>query len=356
MDSSVLPIDKTRKHRSADLKSGRRKVLITGGAGFIGSNYVHYHAEKYPDDRIFVLDKLTYAGNLPNISGLIDAQKITFVQGDIADFSFIKDFFIKEKFDLVINFAAETHVDRSIIDPQVFVLTNIIGTHNLLMASRETEVARYHQISTDEVYGDLGDNSANFFTEDTPLSPNPPYAAAKASADLLVISYFETFGFPATISRCSNNYGPFQFPEKLIPFFFNLASQDKSLPIYGDGKNIRDWLYVLDHCRAIDMIASSSNYGEIYNVGGHNEKNNLEIAALILQALGKPSDMIKFVEDRKAHDRRYAIDPSKIKRDFGWEPTIMFKEGIKLTFDWYKSNSAWVNALEAKLLDFIKEK
>lgn len=356
MENSTESADTHRAHKSIMSFVTGRKVLITGGAGFIGSNYVHFHAEKYPDDKVFVLDKLTYAGNLPNIQGLIDSGKVSFVCGDIADYDFVRSFFQKEKFDLVINFAAETHVDRSIIDPQVFVLTNIIGTHNLLMASRETEVSRYHQISTDEVYGDLGDNSTNFFTEETPLSPNPPYAAAKASADLLVLSYYETYGFPATISRCSNNYGPFQFPEKLIPFFFNLAAQDKPLPIYGDGKNIRDWLYVLDHCRAIDMIASSSNYGEVYNVGGHNEKNNLEIASLILEALGKPTDMIRFVEDRKAHDRRYAIDPSKIKRDFGWEPTVMFKDGIKLTFDWYKINSAWVNALEARLLDFIKEK
>ncbi len=333
-----------------------RKVLITGGAGFIGSNYVHFHSEKYPDDRIVVLDKLTYAGNLPNIQGLIDSGTIKFVQGDITDLQFLRNLFTQEKFDLVINFAAETHVDRSIVDPGIFVLTNIVGTHNLLLVSRENGVKRYHQISTDEVYGDLGDGSTNFFTEITPLAPNCPYAAAKASADLLVRAYFETYNFPATISRCSNNYGPYQFTEKLIPFFFKLASEGQPLPIYGDGKNVRDWLYVLDHCRAIDLIVSSNNYGEVYNIGGHNEKNNLEIAGHILKFLDKDPTNIKFVVDRKAHDRRYAIDPSKIKKDLGWEPTVKFEDGIKMTFDWYKNNPEWVKATESRLLNFIQDK
>lgn len=333
-----------------------RKVLITGGAGFIGSNYVHFHVGKYADDQVVVLDKLTYAGNIINIQSLIDAGKIKFVKGDISDIKFLQELFSTEKFDLVINFAAETHVDRSILEPAIFVDTNIVGTHNLLMASRENGVSRYHQISTDEVYGDLGDNSTDFFTEETPLAPNCPYAAAKTSADLLVRSYYETYKFPVTISRCSNNYGPYQFPEKLVPFFFKLASEGKPLPIYGDGKNVRDWLYVLDHCRAIDMVVSSNNYGEVYNIGGHNEKNNLQIAKLILNFLGKDENLIKFVEDRKAHDRRYAIDPTKIGRDLGWQPSVMFEDGIKMTFEWYKNNQAWVKATESKLINFVQER
>lgn len=333
-----------------------RKVLITGGAGFIGSNYTHFHADKYTDDRIVVLDKLTYAGNLLNIQSLIDADRIKFVRGDISDMVFLREFFAAEKFDLVINFAAETHVDRSILEPSIFVDTNIVGTHNLLLASKENGVSRYHQISTDEVYGDLGDNSTDFFTEKTPVAPNCPYAAAKTSADLLVRSYFETYQFPVTISRCSNNYGPYQFPEKLVPFFFKLASEDKPLPIYGDGKNVRDWLYVLDHCKAIDLVVSSNNYGEVYNIGGHNEKNNLQIAKLILNFLDKDEDNIKFVVDRKAHDRRYAIDPTKIGNDLGWQPSIKFEEGIKMTFEWYKNNPEWVKATESRLLNFIEER
>lgn len=333
-----------------------RKVLITGGAGFIGSNYVHFHVEKYADDQVVVLDKLTYAGNIINIQSLIDAGKVKFVQGDIGDIKFLQELFSTEKFDLVINFAAETHVDRSILEPAIFVDTNIVGTHNLLLASRENGVSRYHQISTDEVYGDLGDNSTNFFTEETPLAPNCPYAAAKTSADLLVRSYYETYKFPVTISRCSNNYGPYQFPEKLVPFFFKLATEGKPLPIYGDGKNVRDWLYVLDHCRAIDLVVSSNNYGEVYNIGGHNEKNNLQIAKLILNFLGKDENSIKFVEDRKAHDRRYAIDPTKIGRDLGWKPSVMFEDGIKMTFEWYKNNPEWVKATESRLMNFIEER
>jgi len=332
-----------------------KKLLVTGGAGFIGSNYVHYHGEKYPADQIVVLDKLTYAGNLPNIQHLIDSAKINFIQGDITNLEFLRELFQREKFDLVLNFAAETHVDRSIVDPGIFVQTNIVGTHNLLLASRESNVKRYHQISTDEVYGDLGEGSSNFFTENTPLAPNCPYAAAKAAADLLVRSYYVTYGFPATISRCSNNYGPYQFPEKLLPFFFKLASEGKPLPIYGDGKNVRDWLFVLDHCRAIDMIASSDRHGEIFNIGGHNEKNNLEIARHILNFLGKDEAAIRFVEDRKAHDRRYAIDAGKIKKELGWEPTVRFEDGMKRTFQWYTDNQDWVKATESRLLNFIKE-
>ncbi len=333
-----------------------KKVLITGGAGFIGSNYAYYRVENHPEDKVFVLDKLTYAGNLPNIQKLIDAGKINFIQGDIVNLKFLRELFEVEKFDTVVNFAAETHVDRSIIDPGIFVETNIVGTHNLLLVSREYGVSRYHQVSTDEVYGDLGDGSTNFFTETTPLAPNCPYAAAKASADLLVRSYFETYQFPVTISRCSNNYGPYQFPEKLIPYFFKLANEGMPLPMYGDGLNVRDWLYVVDHCKAIDMIVQSDKYGEVYNIGGHNEKNNLQIAKLILKFLGKDESMIKYVEDRKAHDRRYAIDPTKIGRDLGWKPGVKFEDGIKMTFDWYRANQEWVNATQSRIANFVVER
>ncbi len=318
-----------------------KKVLITGGAGFIGSNYVHYYSERHPNDEVVVLDKLTYAGNLDNIAGLISAQKVRFIEGDIADQNFINKFFGEEQFETVINFAAETHVDRSIIDPHIFVHTNVMGTHNLLLASRDNDVKRYHQISTDEVYGDLGSGTKNYFTESTPINPNCPYAASKAAADLLVLSYFETYRMPVTISRCSNNYGPYQFPEKLIPYFFNLAAQNRPLPVYGDGLNVRDWLYVEDHCSAIDLIVESKKYGEVYNIGGHNEYTNLEITRKILRFLGKSEDLITFVDDRKAHDRRYAMDPTKIERTFGWRPTVTFYQGIKKTFEWYVVNAAW---------------
>ncbi len=317
------------------------KVLITGGAGFIGTNYTYYHTEKYPEHKVTVLDKLTYAGNKANIDPLIKLEKIQFIQGDIADSAFVKDLFENQKFDLVINFAAETHVDHSILNPDIFIQTNIVGTHNLLRASLDFGVKRYHQISTDEVYGDLGDTKDTFFREDTPLDPNPPYAASKAAADLLVESYFKTFELAATISRCSNNYGPYQFPEKLIPYFFRLASEDKPLPVYGDGLNIRDWLYVHDHCTAIDLIVTKSLPGKIYNIGGHNEKTNLEITQEILEFLGKPSDLIQFVPDRKAHDRRYAMDPTLIENELGWKPEYNFQSGIKKTFEWYQQNQAW---------------
>lgn len=324
------------------LGNHEKKILITGGAGFIGTNYVQYHVEKYPSDNVFVLDKLTYAGNLDNLKELLERDAITFIQGDIFDRKLIFELFEKEKFDTVINFAAETHVDRSIKDPQIFVETNIMGTHNLLLASHQTGVRRYHQISTDEVYGDLGTGSKDYFTESTPIKPNCPYAATKAAADILVFSYFETYGMKATISRCSNNYGPYQFPEKLIPYFLKLASEDTPLPIYGDGLNVRDWLYVVDHCRAIDLIVQSDKYGEVYNIGGHNEYNNLEITKLILKNLGKSEDLITFVEDRKAHDRRYAMDPSKIENELGWSPSVTFEQGIAKTFEWYQSNQDWV--------------
>lgn len=317
------------------------KVLITGGAGFIGSNYTHCIFEKYTDREVFVLDKLTYAGDLDNLKNLWNQKRFHFVHGDIADKKLVFDLFEKEKFDQVVNFAAETHVDRSIAAPSIFVMTNVVGTHNLLEASKEFDVKRYHQISTDEVYGDLGDNSTDYFTENTLIKPTPPYAASKAAADLMVMSYWKTYGYPATISRCSNNYGPYQFPEKLIPYFFQLAAQNKPLPLYGDGKNIRDWLFVTDHCEAIDLILEKSKPGEIYNIGGHFEKSNIEIAKLILKFLGKSEDLITFVDDRLGHDRRYAMDPAKIEKTLGWKPKHTFKQGIAITFDWYEKNCEW---------------
>lgn len=328
------------------------KTLITGGAGFIGSNFAHYYLEKYSDREIVVLDKLTYAGNLDNLSSIINDARFKFVEGDIADKKFINALFESEKFDIVVNFAAETHVDRSIESPGIFVMTNIVGTHNLLEASKMHNVKRYHQVSTDEVYGDLGINSTDYFTENTSLAPNCPYAASKAAADLLIKSYFETYEFPATITRCSNNYGPYQFPEKLIPYFFQLISAEKNVPVYGDGQNVRDWLYVIDHCRAIDMVIEKGHIGEVYNVGGNNEKTNLEITKILLDFFGKSEDLIVFVDDRLAHDRRYAIDSSKLQNELGWEPSVNFKEGIAKTFGWYQQNTQW----SQKLMDKQEER
>ena len=328
------------------------KILITGGAGFIGSNFVHYTYEKYPDDEIFILDALTYAGNLENISDLFDDKRVHFIEGDITDTDLVMNLFEKEKFDYVINFAAETHVDRSITGPSIFVQTNIVGTHNLIEAARIHGIKRYHQVSTDEVYGDLGIDTTDLFTEQTPINPNCPYAACKASADLLVLSYFETYKLNFTVSRCSNNYGPYQFPEKLIPYFFRLISEGKCVPVYGDGKNVRDWLYVLDHCSALDTILRKAKAGSVYNIGGNFERNNLEITKHLLNFFGRDESLITYVDDRLAHDRRYAIDASKMKRDFGWEPSVNFAEGIQMTFDWYKAHEDWA----AKLMDKLEER
>ncbi len=325
------------------------KILITGGAGFIGTNYVLYRFNNHPEDEVFVLDKLTYAGNLDNLSSLKGESRFHFVEGDITDRAFLEDLFSKEKFDVVVNFAAESHVDRSIETPSVFVMTNVVGTQNLLEASRSTGVKRFHQVSTDEVYGDLGNDRDTFFVEESSLKPNSPYAASKAAADLITRSYFETFKLPVTISRCGNNYGPYQFPEKLIPYFFQLISQNKPVPVYGDGQHIRDWIYVEDHCRAIDMILEKGIAGEIYNVGGNSEKTNLEITKILLDFLGKDESLITYVDDRLGHDRRYAIDATKIEKELGFKPSVSFEEGIKLTLDWYKENSGWVEKLKDKI-------
>ena len=318
------------------------KILVTGGAGFIGGNFVHHMVEKYPQYDIVNLDLLTYAGNLETLKPVENKPNYSFVKGDIADRDFIMDLFAREKFDIVVNFAAESHVDRSITDPGVFVRTNVLGTTVLLDASKEYGVKRYHQVSTDEVYGDLPlDRKDLFFTEKTPLHTSSPYSSSKASADLFVLAYHRTYGLPVTISRCSNNYGPYHFPEKLIPLMISRALADESLPVYGKGENVRDWLHVSDHCKAIDLIIHNGKPGEVYNVGGHNEKTNLEVVETILNALNKPKSLIKFVTDRPGHDLRYAIDPEKITKELGWEPEYDFDSGIAMTINWYLENEEW---------------
>ena len=318
------------------------KILVTGGAGFIGGNFVYHMLANHPDYKIVCLDKLTYAGNLSTLEEALKNPNFTFVKGDIADKDFVDELFEKEKFDIVVNFAAESHVDRSIENPQLCLVTNILGTQVLLDASKKYGVKRYHQVSTDEVYGDLPlDRPDLMFTEQTPLHTSSPYSASKASADLLVQAYYRTYGTPVTISRCSNNYGPYHFPEKLIPLMITRALADESLPVYGDGKNVRDWLYVEDHCRAIDLIIHNGKVGEVYNVGGHNEMANIDIVKLILKELGKPESLITYVADRKGHDRRYAIDPAKIHKELGWLPETKFADGIKKTVRWYLENRKW---------------
>lgn len=318
------------------------KILVTGGAGFIGSNFVHYMVGKYPEDSIVNLDLLTYAGNLESLTELENEPNYRFVRGDIADRPFIMELFEKERFDIVVNFAAETHVDRSIVDPGVFVRTNVMGTQVLLDAAKEYGVKRYHQVSTDEVYGDLPlERKDLFFTEETPIHTSSPYSASKAGADLLVLAYYRTFGLPVTISRCSNNYGAYQFPEKMIPLMLTRAFKDEPLPVYGKGENVRDWLHVLDHCMAIDLILKNGRIGEVYNIGGHNEKTNLEVVRIILKTLDKPESLIRFVADRKGHDLRYAIDPTKIETELGWKPQYTFETGIRQTIEWYLTHRDW---------------
>lgn len=318
------------------------KILVTGGAGFIGGNFVYYELDNYPNDEVICLDKLTYAGNLEILEVAMKNPKFKFVKGDIADRAFVDELFASENPDVVVNFAAESHVDRSIENPEIFLQTNVIGTSVLMDACRKYGNIRYHQVSTDEVYGDLPlDRPDLFFTETTSLHTSSPYSASKASADLLVQAYYRTYKLPVTISRCSNNYGPYHFPEKLIPLMIANALNDKKLPVYGKGENVRDWLYVEDHCSAIDLIIRKGKIGEVYNIGGHNERTNLEVVKTIIKELGKSEDLIEFVTDRPGHDRRYAIDPTKIHNELGWLPATKFDDGIKKTIDWYLTHKSW---------------
>ena len=324
------------------------KILITGGAGFIGTNFVYYMLKAHPDFDYVCLDSLTYAGNLKNLDKALEHRNFTFAKGSIADREYVFDLFAREGFDIVINFAAESHVDRSIENPGVFLETNVIDTSVLLDACRKYGIRRYHQVSTDEVYGDLPiDRPDLFFTEETPLHTSSPYSASKASADLLTMAYSRTFGLPVSISRCSNNYGPYQFPEKLIPLMIKKALRDEKLPVYGNGLNVRDWLYVEDHCRAIDLVVMKGREGQVYNIGGHNEKQNIEVVKTILAQLGKPDTLIEYVADRAGHDLRYAIDPSKIHGELGWLPETEFSAGIKSTISWYLDNKEWMDDISS---------
>ena len=329
------------------------KILVTGAAGFIGSNFMYYELDNHPEDEYVALDLLTYAGNLKNLDGIKDRPNYKFVRMDIRDRENIYKLFEEEKFDLVVNFAAESHVDRSIKDPEVFLRTNIIGTEVLMDACLKYGVERYHQVSTDEVYGDFPlDRPDLFFTEETPLHTSSPYSSSKASADLLVNAYHRTYGLKTTISRCSNNYGPYQFPEKMIPLMINNARHDKSLPVYGDGLNVRDWLHVYDHCSGIDLVMRKGAIGEVYNIGGHNERHNIEVVKTILKTLDKPESLITYVSDRKGHDLRYAIDPTKIETKLGWKPKYNFESGIKETIEWYMNNQEWMDDVTSG--DYLK--
>lgn len=322
------------------------KILVTGGAGFIGSNYIRYRLKKHPAAKVVNLDALTYAGNPDNVRELEADPRYSFVHGDIADYPFVTELFEKEGFDAVVNFAAESHVDRSIADPGIFIRTNVAGTQTLLQAARHTGVKRFVQVSTDEVYGSLGPEG--LFTEETPLAPNSPYSASKAGADLLVRAYVETFGLNASITRCSNNYGPYQFPEKLIPLMISNALRDEPVPVYGDGLNIRDWLHVEDHCAAVDLVLERGAAGEVYNIGGSNEHRNIDIVRTVLQLLGKPESLIRYVPDRLGHDRRYAIDAAKIKRELGWTPSYTFEKGIAMTIAWYLEHGEWLERIRRR--------
>lgn len=317
-------------------------ILVTGGAGFIGSNFIYYELDKYAEDRIVCIDALTYAGNLETLEEALKNERFVFYRGDIADGEFVNGVFAKEHPDIVVNFAAESHVDRSIEAPDIFLRTNVIGTMTLLEACRNYGIQRFHQVGTDEVYGDLPlDRTDLFFTEETPIHTSSPYSASKAAADLLVLAYHRTYGLPVTISRCSNNYGPYHFPEKLIPLMISRAIADESLPVYGSGENVRDWLYVKDHCSAIDLVMRKGRNGEVYNIGGHNERTNLQVVKTILKELGKPETLITYVKDRPGHDMRYAIDPTKIRSELGWQPETSFDDGIKQTIRWYLDNRTW---------------
>jgi len=320
------------------------KLLVTGGAGFIGNCFIRHILNKYPEYKVINLDKLTYAGNLDNLKDVENNPNYTFVHADICDKKIVRE--LMNEVDCCLNFAAESHVDRSIVGPEVFIETNVQGTLNLLQAAKEAKIQRYLQVSTDEVYGTLG--KTGYFTEETPLAPNSPYSASKASADLLVRAYFETYKMPVITTRCSNNYGPYQFPEKLIPLFISNLLENKPVPVYGDGLNVRDWLYVYDHCSAIDVVLHKGIEGQVYNIGGNNEKTNIEITKLLISELGKDESLIKYVEDRLGHDRRYAIDSSKIQRELGWSPSVTFEEGIKLTIQWYLDNQEWINNIKKR--------
>jgi dTDP-glucose 4,6-dehydratase len=320
------------------------KILVTGGAGFIGSNFIHYILDKYSDYNVINLDSLTYCGNLGNLMEAEENPNYKFIKGDILDTKLVNSILNENNIDYIINFAAESHVDRSIRNPKIFLESNIIGTQNLLEVAKkyyeEGQIKKYIQISTDEVYGTLG--KTGYFTEKTPLSPNSPYSASKAGADMIARAYHETFNLPINITRCSNNYGPYQFPEKLIPLMITNALNNKKLPVYGDGKNIRDWLHVYDHCTAIDLVLHDGKIGDVYNIGGNNEKENIEIVKIILKYLNKSNELIEFVEDRLGHDKRYAIDSTKIKSELGWKPKYTFENGINETIDWYLNNKKWV--------------
>lgn len=317
-------------------------IVVTGGAGFIGGNFIHYYMKEHPEDRVICIDKLTYAGNLSTLKSVINKSNFRFCKIDICDRNGIFDVIREEKPDVVINFAAESHVDRSIEDPSIFLQTNIIGAATMMDACREYGNIRYHQVSTDEVYGDLPlDRPDLFFTETTPIHTSSPYSSSKASADLLALAYYRTYGLPVTISRCSNNYGPYHFPEKLIPLMIANCLNENPLPVYGEGLNVRDWLYVEDHCKAIDLIVREGRIGEVYNVGGHNEMRNIDIVRMIIKELGKDESLIKYVSDRKGHDLRYAIDPTKIHDELGWIPETKFQDGLKKTIKWYLDNRDW---------------
>lgn len=320
------------------------KILVTGGAGFIGSCFVRHMLKNYNDYQIINIDALTYAGNIANLDDVKNNTNYKFVHGNICDKKLIRE--LVHEVDAVVNFAAESHVDRSITGPEIFIETNVQGTLNLLQASKEANIQRFLQVSTDEVYGSLGKDG--YFYETTPLAPNSPYSASKAGADMLVRAYFETYKMPVLNTRCSNNYGPYQYPEKLIPFFISKLLKNEKVPVYGDGMNVRDWLYVYDHCSAIDTVLHKGKVGEVYNIGGHNEKTNLEITRIILNAMGKDDSSIEYVQDRLGHDRRYAIDNHKIQTELGWEPSLTFEQGIQLTIDWYLNNQEWIKSIESK--------
>ncbi|MBF4468030.1 MAG: dTDP-glucose 4,6-dehydratase [Methanobrevibacter arboriphilus] len=335
------------------------EILVTGGAGFIGSNFIHYILDKYSDYNVINLDLLTYCGNLGNLMEAEENPNYKFIKGDILDTKLVDSIVAENNVDYIINFAAESHVDRSIHNPKIFLESNIIGTQNLLEVAKKYhergQIKKYIQISTDEVYGTLG--KTGYFTEKTPLSPNSPYSASKAGADMIVRAYHETFNLPINITRCSNNYGPYQFPEKLIPLMINNALTNKKLPVYGDGKNIRDWLHVYDHCTAIDLVLHNGKIGDIYNIGGNNEKENIEIVRIILKYLNRSNDLIEFVEDRLGHDKRYAIDSTKIKSELGWKPKYTFDNGIKKTIDWYLNNEKWLEYVNSnKYINYYNEK